>query len=64
MSDETTEMSLSSDPRRPLFASDLSEMYRDRLKGVQILLNNSQAEPGRKVKQQQEEISRNHVQAF
>ena len=39
-------------------------MYRDRLKGVQILLSNSQAGPGRKVKQEQEEISRNHVQAF
>ena len=38
--------------------------YRDRLKGVQILLSNSQAGPGRKVKQEQEEISRNHVQAF
>ena len=38
--------------------------YRDRLKGVQILLSNSQAGPGSKVKQEQEEISRNHVQAF
>ena len=38
--------------------------YKDRLKGVQILLSNSQAGPGRKVKQEQEEISRNHVQAF
>ena len=28
--------------------------YRDRLKGVQILLSNSQAGPGRKVKQEQE----------
>ena len=36
-------------------------MYRDRLKGVQILLSNCQAGPGRKVKQDQEEISRNHV---
>ena len=39
-------------------------MYRDRLIGVQILLSNSQAGTGRKVKQEQEEISRNHVQAF
>ena len=39
-------------------------LYRDRLKRVQILLSNSQAGPGRKVKQEQEEISRNHVQAF
>ena len=40
------------------------EMYRDRLKGVQILLSRTQARPGRTVKQEQEEISRNHVQAF
>ena len=39
-------------------------VYRDRLKGLQILLSNSQAGTGRKVKQEQEEISRNHVQAF
>ena len=39
-------------------------MYRDRLKGVQILLSNSQAGPGRTVKQEQQEISRNHIQAF
>ena len=32
-------------------------MYRDRLKGEQILLSNGQAGPGRKVKQEQEEIS-------
>ena len=38
--------------------------YRDRLKGVQILLSNSQAGQDRKVMQEQEEISRNHVQAF
>ena len=31
---------------------------------MQILLSNSQAGPGRKVKQEQEDISRNHVQAF
>ena len=33
-------------------------------KGMHILLSNSQAGPGRKVKQEQEEISRNHTQAF
>ena len=38
--------------------------YRARNKGLQILLSNSQERPGRKVKQKQEEISRNHVQAF
>ena len=31
---------------------------------MQILLSNSQAGPGRTVKQEQEEISCNHVQAF
>ena len=31
---------------------------------MEILLSNSQAGPGRTVKQEQEEISRNHVQAF
>ena len=31
---------------------------------MQILLSNSQAEPGRTVRQEQEEISRNHVHAF
>ena len=39
-------------------------VYRARNKGLQILLSNSLAGPGRKVKQEQEEISRNHVQAF
>ena len=38
--------------------------YRVRNKGMQILLSYSQAGPGRPVKQEQEEISRNHVQAF
>ena len=47
-----------------VYVYDLVGMYRDRLKGVQILLSNSQAGPGRTVKQEQEEISRNHVQAF
>ena len=37
-------------------------MYRGEKKGVQILLSYSQAGPGRKAKQGQEEISRNHVQ--
>ena len=39
-------------------------VYRARNKGLQILLSNSQAGTGRKVKQEQEETSRNHVQAF
>ena len=36
-------------------------MYRAEKKSLQILLSNTQARPGRKVKQEQEEISRNHV---
>ena len=39
-------------------------MYRDRLKGVQILLSRTQAGPGRTVMVEQEQTSRNHVQAF
>ena len=39
-------------------------MYRDRLKGMQILLSRTQAGAGRAGKQEQEETSRNHVQAF
>ena len=42
----------------------IQKIYRARNKGMQILLSNSQAEPGRKVKQEQEDISRNHVQTF
>ena len=38
--------------------------YRDRLKGMQILLSNSQAGPGKTVKQEQEYISRNHGPSF
>ena len=41
-----------------------STVYRDRLKGMQILLNRTQAVPGRTGKQEQEQTSRNHVQAF
>ena len=56
-SPETTKVRLTNEWR-------YTQGYRDRLKGVQILLSNSQAGPGRKVKQEQEEISRNHVQTF
>ena len=38
--------------------------YRAQNKGMQILLSNSQAGPGKKVKQEQEENFQNHVQAF
>ena len=37
-------------------------VYRAVKKSLQILLRSTQAGPGRKVKQGQEEISRNHVQ--
>ena len=36
----------------------------DRLKGMHIVLSNNQAGPVRTLKQEQEDISRNHVQAF
>ena len=39
-------------------------LYRDRLKSMQILLSMTQAGPGRAVKHEQEEISRNQVQTF
>ena len=38
--------------------------YRGRLKSMQILISRTQAGPGRAVKQEQEEISHNHVQTF
>ena len=43
-------------------ASNLLNLnYRAEKKSLQILLSSTQAGPGRKVKQEQEEISRNHV---
>ena len=36
-------------------------MYRDEIKSLQILLSRTQAGQGRTVKQEQEEISPNHV---
>ena len=41
--------------------SDRPVIYRAEKKSWQILLSSTQAGPGRKVKQEQEEISRNHV---
>ena len=38
--------------------------YRGANKGLYVLLSRTQAGPGRTVKQEQEEISRNHVQTF
>ena len=39
-------------------------IYRGVNKGLYVLLSRTQAGPGRTVKQEQEEISRNHVQTF
>ena len=39
-------------------------LYRGVNKGLYVLLSSTQEEPGRTVKQEQEEISRNHVQTF
>ena len=39
-------------------------MYRDELKGVYVFLSRTKSGPGRAVKQEQEENSRNHVHAF
>ena len=41
-----------------------AEIYRGGNKGLFVLLSRTQAGPGRTVKQEQEEISRNHVQTF
>ena len=40
------------------------QTYREANKGLYVLLSRTQAGPGRTVKQEQEEISRNHVQTF
>ena len=42
--------------------SNSPNMYRPEKKSLIILLSSTQEGPGRKVKQEQEEISRNHVQ--
>ena len=41
-----------------------SRLYRGGNKGLFVLLSRTQAGPGRTVKQEQKEISRNHVQTF
>ena len=38
--------------------------YRGVNKGLHVLLSRTQAGPGRTVEQEQEDISRNHVQTF
>ena len=43
---------------------DCRIVYRGANKGVHVMLSRTQAGPGRTVKQEQEEISRNHVQTF
>ena len=39
-------------------------MYREELKGLYVLLSRTQPGPGRAAKEELEESSRNHVQAF
>ena len=51
-------------PMRSMLPMVMSCMYRDRLKNMQILLSRTQARPGRAVKQEKEQTSRNHLQAF
>ena len=46
------------------FLSLVSRKYRGANKGLHVLLSMTQAGPGRTVKQEQEEISHNHVQTF
>ena len=50
--------------RRTLFRmlQPLQNTYRDEIYSLQLLLSRTQAGPGRTVKQEQEEISPNHVQ--
>ena len=45
---------------RTLPAREVEENYREG-QGLYVLLSRTQAGPGRTVKQEQEEISRNHV---
>ena len=47
-----------------ILSTPAEELYRGEQKGMQILLSMTQARPGRAVKQEQEQNSRNHVQAF
>ena len=47
--------------RCKLKRSRWTKLYRAEKKSLQILLSSTKAGPGRKVKQEQEEISRNHV---
>ena len=51
-------------PFRPPRHRQRLTTHREPGKGLQILLSRTQAGQGRKVKQEQEQISRNHVQAF
>ena len=46
------------------FSERWVHMYWVGLKGLNVLLSRTQAGPGRAVKQEQVEISRNHVQTF
>ena len=46
------------------FEKNGTQLYRERLKGMQILLSGTLAGPGRTGKQEQEQTSRNHLQTF
>ena len=52
--------------RRPAISppSQSLTLYRGANKGLYVLLSRTQAGPGRTVKQEHDEISRNHVQTF
>ena len=47
---------------RPAQLKNKHEIYRDEINSLQIQLSRTQAGPGRAVKEQQEQNSRNHVQ--
>ena len=51
-------------PRPPIGIGLLERAYRGVSKGLYVLLSRTQAGPGRAVKQEQEENSRNHVRTF
>ena len=63
----TTEWRMFDEPSRKMHANEILKLktpapkYRAEKKSLQILLSSNQAGPGGKVKQEQEEISRNHV---
>ena len=51
-------------PNVYVYELGLPVLYRGENKGLHVLLSRTHSGPGRTVKQEQEEISRNHVQAL